>query len=276
MLLPLLYGPRPSTTTKGKAICVPHFEDRKSDEELLAISRADVVIRPNIKNSIKDLLRILDDIASARFVLAGSLHSAIVACAYGVPFCFWDNGHLDVPFKWRDFSGSVNIGTSFVTSVEDGRNVYDGLHRKNLKRPPLFPILAAAPFHVKKPLLLAAAISDAANGNHAADLDPLALEEIMEKCHSAAPSEPEESIVSLPGASHLPGQAVQGETGSSDEAWASVRALRKNLRLGEYRLRKFEGEFSQVHGSAFYRPFRAVTKIENVLHMFMGKTARRS
>ena len=240
MLLPLLYGSQPSATTKGNAICVPHFGDRKSNEELLAISRADVVIRPNIKNTIEDLLRILDDIASASFVLAGSLHSAIVACAYGVPFCFWDNGHLDVPFKWRDFSASVNIGTSFVTSVEDGRYVYDGLHRKNLKRPPLFPILAAAPFHVKKQLLLAAAISDAANGNHAADLDPLALEEVIEKCHSLATlSGLEESISNMPGAC------------------------------------QFDGKFLQTRSSAFYR-CRAVTKIENVLHMFMRKSARRS
>jgi hypothetical protein len=40
------------------------------------------------------LSRLIDKIASASLVLAGSLHSAVVACAYGVPFAFYNSGGM--------------------------------------------------------------------------------------------------------------------------------------------------------------------------------------
>ena len=161
LLTPLLHAPTTSLTTAGKTVCVPHFYDTKSDDELITLSLADAVLRPFIRNTTYDLLRILNDIASADFVLAGSLHAAIIACAYGVPFCFWDNGLVDLPFKWRDFASSVNFRPCFVETVPEGKRAYDVLIRPRLRLPPLFPILTVAPFFVKPQLLLAAAEADA-------------------------------------------------------------------------------------------------------------------
>jgi hypothetical protein len=31
--------------------------------------------------------------------LAGALHGAIIACAYRVPFAYYDSGKIDLPFK---------------------------------------------------------------------------------------------------------------------------------------------------------------------------------
>ena len=161
LLLPLLYQPRPSKNTKGKTLCVPHILDNHSDEYLLDSTGAEVIVRPSIANSPEALTTILDEIVSAEFILAGSLHAAIIACAYDVPFCYFDSGYVDVPFKWRDFSASVNIGTFFVDRVSEGRKIYETLVLPRLRRPLLFPILAAAPFRVRSAQLLAAALHDA-------------------------------------------------------------------------------------------------------------------
>lgn len=161
LLLPLFYKPRRSAVTAGKTVCIPHFLDPATDNRLREITGADVVVRPSINKSSEALTKILDEIASADFVLAGSLHAAIIACAYNVPFCYFDVGYVDVPFKWRDFSASINIGSFFVDNVADGRKIYDGVIRDRLQKPLLFPILAAAPFQVRSLHLLQAARHDA-------------------------------------------------------------------------------------------------------------------
>ena len=159
--MPILYQPRQSARTKGKAVCVPHFHEKSSDARILETTGADAVVRPSIAKSPEALKQILDDIGSAGFVLAGSLHAAIVACAYGTPFCYFDGGVVDLPFKWRDFSASVNIGTFFANNVAEGQTVYESLIRPRLRKPLLFPILAAAPFRVQSAQLLKAALHDA-------------------------------------------------------------------------------------------------------------------
>jgi len=161
LLLPLLHEPIPHERTNGKTVCLPHFLDENSEGRLLEMTGADVIVRPSVANSPEALTEILDEISSADFVLAGSLHAAIAACAYGVPFCYFDSGYVDLPFKWRDFSASVNIGTSFVDNVAEGRKIYETTIRPRLHRPLLFPILAAAPFRVRPPQLLRAALHDA-------------------------------------------------------------------------------------------------------------------
>ena len=159
-LLPLFHVRRTSPLTTGKRICVPHFLDRKSDQALLAETGADLVLRPAIGNSLAALKEIIDQIASAEFVLAGSLHAAIVACAYDRPFAFLDAGHVDIPFKWRDFAASIGVSPLFVGNVTDGQSIYSLFMQNRIVKPALFPLLASGPFVAKLPMLLAAARSD--------------------------------------------------------------------------------------------------------------------
>ncbi len=161
LLLPLFYAPKLSEKTKGRTVCSPHFLDETSDEDLLVSTGAEVIVRPCIANSHDALAMVLNDLASAEFVLAGSLHAAIVACAYGVPFCYLDRGQVDIPFKWRDFSASIKVGSFFVDNAAEGRRIYDTAIRPRLSKPLLFPILAAAPFRVRPEALLKAAVNDA-------------------------------------------------------------------------------------------------------------------
>jgi hypothetical protein len=160
-LLPLFHARKSSPHTTGKRICVPHFLDRKDDEAIRAETGADLVLRPSVANSLDALKAILDDIASADFVLAGSLHAAIVACVYDRPFAYYDAGHVDIPFKWRDFAASIGVSPLYVGTVADGQSIYEQFLKNRIVKPALFPLLAGAPFVAKLPMLLAAARHDA-------------------------------------------------------------------------------------------------------------------
>jgi hypothetical protein len=149
LLLPAVYTPLMDASLADKTICIPHINEPMSDEELRLATNADIVIRPQIGNSKSDLLRMIDIICSAKFVLAGAMHAAIVAAAYGREFAFLDAGHLDIPFKWRDFAASINVPASFVSTVCEGQIVYSEIFRPRLKMPKLLPILNAAPFSPK-------------------------------------------------------------------------------------------------------------------------------
>lgn len=154
LLLPALYGPVGREKFSGKSICVPHFNDRRSDHELLEISRADLVLRPNIEGSNEAIEAFINALCSASFVLSSSLHAAIVAAAYARPFAFWDPGFLDVPLKWQDFAESVGISTVFVTTVTDGVEHYEGNILPRIRLPSMWGALAVAPYLLRPDALL--------------------------------------------------------------------------------------------------------------------------
>ena len=160
LLAPLFHQPSPAPETLGRAICIPHIHDTRGDDELLGLSGAEVLVRPSVAGTEDGLRGILDKIASASFVLSNSLHGAIIAAAYRRPFAYWKNGHLDVPFKWDDFSGSAGIPSLFMERVQDGREVYADVIAPRLVLPPLAPILDICPFAVRPSALLRAFVQD--------------------------------------------------------------------------------------------------------------------
>ena len=142
--LPLIFTPSRDPGLR-KNICVPHIADRTSDVDLLAMTRADMVIRPTTRRSLGALVELIDKIASASFVLTGSLHGAVVAAAYGVPFAFLDTGHLDLPFKWRDFASSLDIPTCYARNLREGEIIFDRLIRPSIgdsRNPPAALLLS--------------------------------------------------------------------------------------------------------------------------------------
>lgn len=153
LLLPLVHSLSTDPRTEGRAVVVPHVNDATPPGRLRRLTGADVVLSPRIDGTREALVATIDAIGSARFVLAGSLHAAIVACAYDVPFCFFDAGHRDVPFKWDDFSASVNVESRFAANVEEGQAMHRGEWSPRLVKPALAPILACAPFAVRAEIL---------------------------------------------------------------------------------------------------------------------------
>lgn len=158
LLLPLLIAA--PTAKHGRTLCVTHFREPRSADDIRRETGVDEVVSASIAPSLDDLRRIVALIAGAGFVLCGSLHAAITACSYGVPFAFFDSGHVDVPFKWEDFAASVGIPCRFARTLAEGR----GLHREaitpSLCPLPLSPILHVAPFHVLPDVLFRALVHD--------------------------------------------------------------------------------------------------------------------
>jgi predicted nucleic acid-binding Zn-ribbon protein len=154
LLLPALYKPRLAPQFQGKAVCIPHFNDQRSDEELLSLAAGDLVLRSSIPDNHDAFLRFIDSVASAKFVLSASLHGAVAAAAYGRPFAFWDNGHLDLPTKWEDFASYADIEMHGIKSISDATIYYENKIAPTLKLPSLWPLLANAPCQIKPAALL--------------------------------------------------------------------------------------------------------------------------
>ena len=167
LLMPLIYPPKVDTARVGGTLCIPHFADPRPTPDLLRMSGADSVLRPAIQASRHAVLETIDAIAGAEFVLAGALHGAIIAAAYGVPFAYFDSGYINVPFKWRDFAASLEIPTVFATDVVMGRRIHDAEIRDAVRMPCLEDLLRCAPIPAPDALLRRARTHDATRSKSA-------------------------------------------------------------------------------------------------------------
>ena len=255
LILPLLHTLERNVKTVGKAVCAPHFLDKNSDQHLLERTGADVIVRPAIANSPQALTQILDELASAEFVLAGSLHAAIVACAYGVPFCYFDDGNVDIPFKWRDFSASVNIGTFFVDNVADGKKIYEAAIRPRLHALlSSFPILAVAPFRVHPEILLKAALHDAERLGKRDRIDVEALSLLVNfsdrEASTASANEMSRAVEQARIAERRAQEQVQAAEEAQAQAQARAQELEAEVEKAQARAQGLEAEVEKAQARA--------------------------
>lgn len=159
LLLPLIYTPQRSERTAGRTVCIPHVMQDNESERLRNKAGADVALSTWITDD-ESIHTLLDDITSASFVLSGSLHGAIVAHAYGVPYSYWRGDDIDVPFKWDDFAASVGRASFFADTVLEGIAISE-MKACARNRPRLTPILACAPFAPRSNILVRAIAHDA-------------------------------------------------------------------------------------------------------------------
>ena len=177
---PALLLPRLRTETikyHGRALVVPHFYriDQMHAaqrcrltgcDELLSIRvigapvpgrrisprRLPGVIKPFIRFGIPihTAQQTIRHIAGAGFVLTGSLHGAILAQAYGVPWAAYDDGYVDVPEKWYDWADYLGIRIAFVSDLKMGMNWWR-LEGRWGEIGDLAPLAAAFPYHAGRP-----------------------------------------------------------------------------------------------------------------------------
>ncbi len=162
LLLPFLHAPDERRRGTAGSLLIPHYHDARSDAALLELSGCDVVLRPNIIDSLSAIDDFLDRLAEADFVLGGSMHAVIAAAAYGVPFGFWDSGEIDLPFKWEDFAASIGVGCRFHRTLGDARDSYERSVAAAVTIPPLWPMLAVAPFPVRPDIFVRVLSADVA------------------------------------------------------------------------------------------------------------------
>jgi hypothetical protein len=87
---------------------------------------------------------VIDAICASDFVFCQSLHGAIIAHAYGVPWAWWRGFHGRVAkFKWHDWFGSIGVAPrSFLLSEEKpARRWADGLRPREIDREALKQVL---------------------------------------------------------------------------------------------------------------------------------------
>ena len=149
-LLPLIY-PRNPFRSSG-TIAIPHINELRDWDGIKNSTGVDEVITPWVIGDHENLkLKLIDKIsiiAHSEFVLTGSLHGAVIAAAYGVPFAFWNSGYINVPFKWVDFASSLHIPCKFVSNLKEGQEWYEEI-KPRMKKIDLRALLASAPFPVK-------------------------------------------------------------------------------------------------------------------------------
>lgn len=92
--------------------------------------KADAVFSPVVE-TYEDIVEMIQKISGARFVLAGSMHAAMVANAYGVPFAPFSSGYVDCPPKWYDWFAERGWGEPvWVKDVVEGREWYRSIKDK--------------------------------------------------------------------------------------------------------------------------------------------------
>jgi hypothetical protein len=163
LLLPLLYVPcAPQVGKTKEVLCIPHYNEPLLEAELLARTGATAVVSPRVV-TLADCEALIDRIAAADFVLAGSLHAAIIAFAYGTAFAFLDQGFVDAPFKWQDFASLIGIEARWFGNAEDARS-FAFAAREGGRWPALLPLLYVCPWTVRPDVLLAARAFDLEHG----------------------------------------------------------------------------------------------------------------
>jgi hypothetical protein len=126
--LPNLYA---KGSPNGLAIVVRHIMDEgEYDQNSIHELKADALFSPVVE-SHEDILDFIQKISGARFVLAGSMHAAMVAHAYGVPFACLMSDVVDCPPKWFDWFAAEGLGNPvFVKDVIEGRAWYNTVRKK--------------------------------------------------------------------------------------------------------------------------------------------------
>lgn len=110
----------------GMALSIRHIQDDSdySIDSALQLG-ADALFSPVVEEK-QDIVDLIEKISGARFVLAGSLHAAIIAHAYRVPFALLDAGYINCPPKWEDWLASIEVtDVNWVDNIIEGRKWYN-------------------------------------------------------------------------------------------------------------------------------------------------------
>ena len=131
----------------GRSIVIPHFRRtyalsasercRRSGCEMLVPTQVRFDDTPHVRRKLRahietfyghtvlsidcpTLMEAVAQIAGASFVLTGSLHGAILAQAFGVPWAAYYDGYVDTLPKWYDWAAYLGIDLDFVRNLAEG------------------------------------------------------------------------------------------------------------------------------------------------------------
>ena len=144
---------------KNKVLYIPHwktFDVVSNIYELHNLVKADQVLCPLVYPGQFEGL--IDEIASASFVLTNSLHGAIIAQAYNVPWapCRTRREHRPDSTKWQDWLMYLDIqGLPEFTSDYQGGLTWWNKYKNKIQKPRIEEIISSFPFPEMERNLLA-------------------------------------------------------------------------------------------------------------------------
>ncbi|MEL6828111.1 MAG: polysaccharide pyruvyl transferase family protein [Pseudomonadota bacterium] len=104
ILSPLIFEAAPKN---GKTLVIPHWETIRGCEQIWqkVCDRAGMALC----SPIQDAETVIREISAAELVLTESLHGAILADTYGVPWIAWASTGNFSEFKWMDWMSSMRL-----------------------------------------------------------------------------------------------------------------------------------------------------------------------
>jgi glycosyltransferase involved in cell wall biosynthesis len=146
LLLSALYECKVKRHFAGKSVCIPDFDESRSDLELQEVSGCDLVLRPQVKMTVASIQDYIDALASASFVLSAHYCSATTAISFAKPFAFWNSGRKALPVEFEDLAGFLSIPAQAAENLSQARELFSNLARPHLKIPSLWPLLVHSPY----------------------------------------------------------------------------------------------------------------------------------
>jgi hypothetical protein len=159
----------------GRAVVIPHFRRtyslsaaercRRTGCDMLIPTQVRFDDRPYVRRKLRGrvetlygqtvlaigcptLMEAVSQIAGASFVLTGSLHGAILAQAFGVPWAAYYDGYVDTLPKWYDWAAYLGVELDFVRDRAEGEKWWAKYGRHATIRD-LRPLLEAFPHPIQ-------------------------------------------------------------------------------------------------------------------------------
>lgn len=119
----------PAKDGHGRALFIPHRANLFEQDGGLVLSDIAEAAGLELLSPALDSRHVLERISGASLVVSESLHGAIVADAYRVPWVAVKLGPGFTPFKWKDWGMSLDIDVEFFDLLP-GLNLFSNLGRK--------------------------------------------------------------------------------------------------------------------------------------------------
>ena len=140
-------------------VVIPHLWNLNNLPSEVRLSMAGGTVQCSTLIRPEGFLNLLRNIATAKFVLTGSLHAAVIAFSYGVPWAIYNppSDSLDKPLKWLDWllflgitdadQGMSFLGRSLVSDYKQGVRWWE-CHAQSVKPVNTNDLLHAFPHNV--------------------------------------------------------------------------------------------------------------------------------
>lgn len=116
------------------------------------IAKKVIEIQSKTKISIYGVMKTICSIAGASFVLSASLHGAILAQAFGVPWALFNDGYApSCLVKYEDWTDFLHLNLDFASNIQEAEKWWNE-SGKNQKMPTLKPLLHSFPYTVTSSL----------------------------------------------------------------------------------------------------------------------------